>query len=58
MADQPSSSHPSTRWIETTQGVLRYGELAPWLAERVLRIQERIEAEAYAAVELDETTLF
>ena len=46
MADQLSSAKPSTRWIETTQGVLRYGELAPLLAERVLCMQERNEAEA------------
>jgi CRISPR-associated endonuclease/helicase Cas3 len=57
MADQSSSSNPSTRWIETTQGILRYGELAPLLAERVLRIQERIEVEIYAAMELDESTI-
>ena len=39
MADQPPAPNPSTRWIETAQGVIRYTELAPLLAERVLRIQ-------------------
>jgi len=54
MADQSASPNPSTRWIETSQGVIRYTELAPLLAERVLRIQERIEGEFYAASSLDE----
>jgi CRISPR-associated endonuclease/helicase Cas3 len=54
MADQTPSSNASTRWIETTQGVIRYSELAPLLAERVLRLQERIEAEDYASSPLDE----
>jgi len=57
MADQPPSPNPSTRWIETAQGVIRYTELAPLLAERVLRIQERIEAEDYAASALDENLI-
>jgi hypothetical protein len=48
MADEASSAH-STRWLETSRGILRYSELAPLLAERVLRIQERIEAGEYAA---------
>lgn len=54
MADQTPSPDASTRWIETTQGVIRYSELAPLLAERVLRIQEGIEAEGYASSPLDE----
>jgi CRISPR-associated endonuclease/helicase Cas3 len=57
MAQQPSFPNPSTRWIETTHGVIRYAELAPLLAERVLRIQERIEAEGYAASALDENLI-
>lgn len=40
MADQTPSPNASTRWIETSKGVIRYSELAPLLAERVLRIQE------------------
>lgn len=43
MADATPSPDPSTRWIETSRGILRYSELAPLLAERVLRVQERIE---------------
>lgn len=54
MADQTPSPNASTRWIETAQGVIRYSELAPLLAERVLRIQERIESEDYASSPLDE----
>jgi len=56
MADETPSAH-STRWLETSRGILRYSELAPLLAERVLRIQERIEAEHYAAAPLDDTLI-
>ncbi len=56
MADAAPSAH-STRWIETSRGILRYAELAPLLAERVLRIQERIEAGQYAAEPLDESLI-
>jgi len=51
MADEAPSAH-STRWLETSRGILRYSELAPWLAERVLRIQERIEAGDYGRVSI------
>jgi len=44
MADEAPSAH-STRWLETSRGILRYAELAPLLAERVLRLQERIEGD-------------
>ena len=54
MADETSSSDPSTRWIETSRGILRVSELAPLLAERVLRVQERIAAGGYAHAPLDE----
>src|SRR5437588_8801786 len=54
MADEASSPDPSTRWIETSLGILRYSELAPLLAERVLRVQERIESEDFAEHPLDE----
>ena len=56
MADETPSAH-STRWLETSRGILRYSELAPLLAERVLRIQERIEAGDYAAAPLDDTLI-
>ena len=51
MADDTPSAH-STRWLETSRGILRYSELAPLLAERVLRVQERIESGHYAAAAL------
>ncbi|MEI7534068.1 MAG: glycoside hydrolase domain-containing protein [Verrucomicrobiae bacterium] len=56
MADETPSAH-STRWLETSRGILRYSELAPLLAERVLRIQERIEAGDYAAAPLDDNLI-
>lgn len=54
MADAAPSPDPSTRWIETSRGILSYSELAPLLAERVLRVQERIETAAYADRPLDD----
>lgn len=56
MADETPSAH-STRWLETSRGILRYSELAPLLAERVLRLQERIEAGDYATAPLDENLI-
>jgi CRISPR-associated endonuclease/helicase Cas3 len=56
MADEAPSAH-STRWLETSRGILRYSELAPLLAERVLRSQERIEAGDYTAAPLDENLI-
>jgi CRISPR-associated endonuclease/helicase Cas3 len=57
MADETPSPDASTRWIETSRGILRYTELAPLLAERVLRVQERIETGGYAEAPLDEDLL-
>lgn len=54
MADETPSPDSSTRWLETSRGILRYSELAPLLAERVLRIQERIETDGYADRPLNE----
>ncbi len=48
MADETASPDSSTRWLETSRGILSYSELAPLLAERVLRVQERIETDGYA----------
>ncbi len=48
MADETASPQSSTRWLETSRGILSYSELAPLLAERVLRVQERIETDGYA----------
>ena len=42
MAEETSRSDASTRWMETTRGILRYTELAPLLAERVLRERLRL----------------
>ncbi len=57
MAEETPRPDASTRWLETSQGVLSYTELAPLLAERVLRVQQRIEAEAYGDRPLDEDLL-
>jgi CRISPR-associated endonuclease/helicase Cas3 len=54
MAGETPSPDASTRWIETSRGVLRYSELAPLLAERVLRAQERIETGGHVGAPLDE----
>ena len=49
MVDQAPSQDSTTRWIETSRGILSYSQLALLLAERVLRVQEQIESGAYAA---------
>lgn len=54
MADEAPSRDPSTRWIETTRGILSYAQLAPLLAERVLRVQEQIESGYFESDALDE----
>lgn len=58
MAGTDSSRDASTRWIETSRGVLSYAELAPLLAERVVRVQERIEAGDFSGRKLDESLMF
>lgn len=55
MAGTNPSPDASTRWLETSHGVLSYTALAPLLAERVVRVQERIEAGEFAGRELDES---
>jgi CRISPR-associated endonuclease/helicase Cas3 len=57
MAEDSPQSSSSTRWVETTQGILNYQQLAPLLASRVLRVQQLIEAEAYAHAETNEDLL-
>ena len=47
----------ATRYLETTRGVLAYSEVAPLLAERVLRAEQALYAAAYAAAPLDENLL-
>lgn len=44
----------ATRFIETTRGVLAYSELAPLLAERVLRLETALYQPEFAASPPDE----
>jgi CRISPR-associated endonuclease/helicase Cas3 len=55
MAGDSTRPHDATRWIETSQGLLSYAQLAPLLAERVLRLQQKLEKGAYAGATLDES---
>lgn len=57
MAAETTRPHDATRWIETSRGLLSYAQLAPLLAERVLRVQQRLEAAANAACPLDDDLL-
>jgi CRISPR-associated endonuclease/helicase Cas3 len=57
MAEDSTQPPDATRFIETTRGILSYAQLAPLLAERVLRIQEDIEDEVYAPRILEEALL-
>ena len=57
MAEGSTQPPHATRFLETTQGVLSYAQLAPLLAERVLRVQENIEDGIYSAKALDESLL-
>ncbi len=57
MAEDSTRPPHATRFIETTRGILSYSQLAPLLAERVLKIQQDIEDEAFAARPLDESLL-
>lgn len=57
MAGGTTSPQGSTRFVETTRGVLSFQQLAPLLAERALQIQEDIEEGRVATLPLDETLL-
>jgi CRISPR-associated endonuclease/helicase Cas3 len=57
MAEDSPQSSSSTRWVETTHGILSYKELAPLLAERVLRVQQAIERAGYSQWRLSEDLL-
>lgn len=58
MADSTSPNHAAaTRWLETSHGILSYTQFAPLLAERVLRVQQRIEVGEFAALVLNEHLL-
>ena len=57
MAEGSTQPPNATRFVETTRGILSYRQLAPLLAERVLRVQEDLEDSAFADSPLDEYLL-
>jgi CRISPR-associated endonuclease/helicase Cas3 len=57
MAEGSTQPPHATRFVETTRGILSYAQLAPLLAERVLRALEDIEDDLFAARPLDESLL-
>ncbi len=57
MAEGSTQPPHATRFVETTHGILSYMQLAPLLAERVLRVLQDIEDGAFAARPLDESLL-
>ena len=48
MAPETSPPGGATRYLQTTLGLLSYSQLAPMLAERVLRVERDIAAGAFA----------
>ena len=57
MAEDSTQPPHATRFVETTRGILSYAQLAPLLAERVLRVQQDIAEGVFAASALDESLL-
>lgn len=57
MAENSTQPPHATRFVETTRGILSYAQLAPLLAERVLRELQDIEDGVFAARPLDESLL-
>ena len=57
MAEDSTQPPHATRFVETTRGILSYAQLAPLLAERVLRVQQDIADGVFAARALDESLL-
>ena len=57
MAEDSTQPPHATRYVETTRGILSYAQLAPLLAERVLRVLQDIEEAHYADRPLDESLL-
>src|SRR5882757_3766891 len=57
MAEDSTQPPHATRFVETTRGILSYAQLAPLLAERVLKVQQDIAAELFAERFLDESLL-
>lgn len=57
MAENSTQPPHATRFVETTRGILSYAQLAPLLAERVLRVLQDIEDGVFAVRPLDESLL-
>jgi CRISPR-associated endonuclease/helicase Cas3 len=57
MAENSTQPPHATRFVETTRGILSYSQLAPLLAERVLRVLQDIEEGVFAPRPLDESLL-
>jgi CRISPR-associated endonuclease/helicase Cas3 len=57
MAEGSTQPPHATRFVETTRGILSYAQLAPLLAERVLKVQADIEDGNFAAQSLGESLL-
>ena len=57
MAENSTQPPHATRFVETTRGILSYSQLAPLLAERVLRVLQDIEDGLFATRPLDESLL-
>lgn len=55
MAEGTTPPQGSTRFVETTRGILTFQQLAPLLAERALQIQLDIEEARFASHSLDES---
>lgn len=55
--EAPEAAGPdrTTRYLDTAKGILSYSELAPLLAEQVVRLETRIYAGCFADRVLDET---
>src|SRR5207247_6126069 len=53
MAPETSPPGGATRYIQTTRGLLSYSQLAPLLAERVLRVEHEIATGAFSERKLD-----
>lgn len=54
--NHPRSTQPdrATRWIETSQGILSYAELAPLLAVRVATLEAKLQKAIYAGHAMNE----
>jgi len=52
MAGETTPPGGTTRYIQTTRGLLIYSQLAPLLAERVLRVEAGIASGAFASQDL------